>query len=89
LDISPRGRPLLECPGCTDLEILNRGEEPTFLPERRQEIVDRTRMFRELVNEIHGWRMLLEPSLLNHTHILFNLVGEQEEKVNYRNPWTT
>jgi hypothetical protein len=30
-----------------------------------------------------------EPSLLDHRHILFILVGEQEEKVNYRNPWTT
>jgi hypothetical protein len=53
-DINPRGRTLLEYLVSSDLEILNQGEEPTFLTERRHEIIDLTLCFGELVSEIHG-----------------------------------
>jgi hypothetical protein len=45
LVINPREKALLDYPGPMDLEILNHGEEPTFLPERIQEIIDISSMF--------------------------------------------
>jgi hypothetical protein len=75
--------------GSTDSEIINHEEELTFLTNRRKEIIDFTLCSRDLVNEIHRWRALPEPSLLDHRYVLFNCVKEKGEKVNYRNPLTT
>jgi hypothetical protein len=36
------------------------------------------------VKEVCGWRVSLESSPLDHRHILYSVLGEQEEKVNYK-----
>jgi hypothetical protein len=42
------------------------------------------------VSEVHVLRASPEPSLSDHNkHTLFNLVGEQEDRVKYRNSRTT
>jgi hypothetical protein len=77
---------LLEHLETTDSEILNQREELPLLTERRQEITHLIHYFRELVSEVNGWKGLPELSLSDRGHILFNLIGQQEE-VNYTNPW--
>jgi hypothetical protein len=72
-----------------DIEISHQGEQPTFYTENRQEIIDFTVCAKKQVSQIRGWRVSSEPSLLDHRHILFDLVRQQEEKVNYRNVQTT
>jgi hypothetical protein len=88
-DISLGGRALLECVGSADLEMLNNVQEPIFLTERRQEIINITLYFRELVSEIHGCRVSPEHTLSVQRRILFDLEGQKGEKVNYRNPQIT
>jgi hypothetical protein len=57
----------------TNLEILNRGNEPTFCSEGRSEVIDVTLGSLRLLENIVGWEISSEPSLSDHRHILFIL----------------
>jgi hypothetical protein len=59
----------------SNMEILNRGNEPTFCSGRRFEVTDITLGFLGLLESITGWEVLSEPSLSDHRHILFTLRG--------------
>jgi hypothetical protein len=57
------------------LEILNRGKEPTFCNSKRVQVLDNTLVSLELLDKIKDWEVSSEPSLSDHRHIMFKLVG--------------
>jgi hypothetical protein len=57
------------------LEILNRGNQPTFCNAVRQEALDVTLGSCGLLDRIADWGVSVEPSLSDHRHILFTLQG--------------
>ena len=92
-DINDRGRGLLEYLVTTDLEILNRGGEPTFRTAARSEVLDLTLCSRSLMNSVEDWRVSQEPSLSDHMQIVFKLANVRPEVIRRRNPrktdWTS
>ena len=58
-----------------NLEILNRGNEPTFYTSVRQEVIDITLESYGLLDSITDWEVSSEPSLSDHRYILFPLWG--------------
>jgi hypothetical protein len=56
------------------LEILNRGNEPTFCNGCRSEVIDINLGSFGLL-DIENWEVSMEPSLLDHRHIHFALRG--------------
>ncbi|XP_036150831.1 uncharacterized protein LOC118648608 [Monomorium pharaonis] len=70
-DTNRRGEKLLEFLVSTDLEILNRGKEPTFVTAVRREVLDLTICSRQIAREVTGWRVSDEPSLSDHRQITF------------------
>ncbi|XP_024888738.1 uncharacterized protein LOC112465430, partial [Temnothorax curvispinosus] len=88
-DINPRGESLLDFIMSTNLQILNRGTEPTFLDSRRQEVIDITLCTRGVVDLVAGWRVSNEPSGSDHRQIRFDLVNLQKDKQWGRNPRKT
>ena len=56
-----------------NLEILNRGNEPTCSGGRLEAIDNITVGSLRLLESIIGWEVLPEPSLSDHRHILFTL----------------
>jgi len=70
-----RGETLLEFLSSWNLEILNRGNEPTFCNVIRQVVNDITLGSYGLLENIIRWEVSREPSLSDHRHILFTLRG--------------
>jgi hypothetical protein len=66
-----RGEALTEFRNTTSLEILNRGNEPTFCSGGRLEVIDITLGSLRLLENIIGWEVSSETSLSDHRHILF------------------
>ncbi|KMQ88925.1 lian-aa1 retrotransposon protein [Lasius niger] len=91
-DIKDRGRRLLDLVA-TDLEILNRGGEPTFQTAVRSKVLDLTFCSRSLVDSVVDWRVSQEPSLSDRKQIVFGLANMKPEVIRRRNPrktnWTT
>jgi hypothetical protein len=58
----------------TNLEILNRGNEPTFCNIRRVEVLDITIGSCKLLERIKDWEVSSEPSHSDHRHVMFKLV---------------
>ena len=79
---------LVEFPNTTNLEILNRGNEPTFCSGGRSEVIDITLGSLRLLGSIIGWEVSSEPSLSDHRHILFTLRGSVPVRL-IKNPWGT
>jgi hypothetical protein len=65
----------LEFLNTTNLEILNRGNEPTFCSDGRSEVIDITLGSLRILECIIGWDVSSEPALSDHRHILFTLRG--------------
>ena len=59
----------------TNLEFLNRGNEPTFCSGGRLQVTDISLGFLRPLESIIGWKVSSEPSLSDHRHILFILWG--------------
>jgi hypothetical protein len=70
-----RWEALVEILNASNLEIPNRGNEPTFSSGQRLEVIDITLESFGLTESIISWEVSSEPSLSDHRHILFNLRG--------------
>ena len=70
-----RGEALMVFLNSSSLEILNRGNIPTFCSGNRKEVIDITLGSYRLIESINGWDISSEPSLSDHKHILFTLQG--------------
>ncbi|XP_077270665.1 uncharacterized protein LOC143901906 [Temnothorax americanus] len=88
-DTNERGRKLLEFLVATDLEILNKGNEPTFCTTVRREVFDLIICSRQLVREVADWRVSNEPSLSDHRQITFRLAKARSEEKKVRDPKRT
>jgi hypothetical protein len=67
------------------MEILNRGNEPTFCSSGRSEVIDITLGSLRLLESIIGWEVSSAPSLTEYRHILFTLRGSVPVRL-IRNP---
>jgi hypothetical protein len=63
-----RGEALMEFLSSSNLEFLNRGNQPTFCNAVREEELDVTLGFCGLLEKITDWEVSAEPSLSDHTH---------------------
>lgn len=88
-DCNARGESLLEYITRVDLDILNKGNKPTFITRVRREVLDITLCTLHVAKFITNWRVSGEPSLADHQHIQFEIVGKQCEDLQYRNPRKT
>jgi hypothetical protein len=70
-----RGEALIEFLNSTNLEIFNRGNEPTFCTSVRQVVTDITLGSYGLLDSTADWEVSLEPFLSDHRQILFTLRG--------------
>jgi len=59
----------------SNLEILNRENEPTFCSGGRFEVIKITPGAFRFLESIIDWEVSLEPSLSDHRHVLFTLRG--------------
>ena len=70
-----RGEALMEFLNSSSLEILNRGNMPTFCSGNIQEVIDITLRSYRLLESTNGWEVSSEPSLSDYRYILFTLWG--------------
>ena len=88
-DINPRGESLMEYMVNTKLNILNNGNEPTFVNVRRKHVID-IKLGTTLVgNLVSDWHVSSEESLSDHRYICFKIESQVCETVIYRNPKET
>jgi hypothetical protein len=80
-----RGEALMEYLNSSSLEILNRGNKPTFCSGNRQEVFDITLGSCRLLESINAREVASEPSLSDHRQLLFTLQGSVPVLV-VRNP---
>ncbi|XP_011312971.1 uncharacterized protein [Fopius arisanus] len=71
-----------------DLQILNRGKEPTFMDCRRHEVLDITICTAGMARWVKDWRGSKEPSGSDHSQIRLSLTCESEQ-IPRRNPKDT
>ena len=88
-DINKRGTDLVEYLATTDLEILNRGNEPTFVTSSRKEVLDVSFATRNFVDRICGWHVSPEESLSDHREIRFSISFSCGQEALFRNPRNT
>jgi hypothetical protein len=71
-DINPRGESLMEYLISTKLNILNKGNEPTFLNVRRRQVTDLTLGNTLVGNLVSDWHVSSEESLSDHSYMFQN-----------------
>ncbi|XP_020297157.1 uncharacterized protein LOC109861770 [Pseudomyrmex gracilis] len=77
-DTNLRGESLHNYLMGTGLTILNRGNEPTFLDSRRQEVIDITICAERVAGLVNDWRVSDEPSGSDHRQIRLTLQQIQQ-----------
>jgi ribonuclease HI len=88
-DCNARGNSLMDYIASENLELLNQGNEPTFITRVRKEVLDITLMNQYLTGYVQNWRVSDEPSLSDHRHIRFSWAVSPPKPVPYRNPRKT
>lgn len=80
---------LIEFLSSTNLEILNRGNVPTFVTGNRSEVLDVTFASRELLTRVLNWHVSNEESLSDHKEINFDICSRGTDNPLFRNPRNT
>lgn len=88
-NINARGEKLLEYIATTDLVIMNRGIEPTFITKTRKEVLDITLASCSIQSKIKRWHVSPEDSLSDHREINFIVDFSAVSDALYRNPRNT
>lgn len=88
-NINGYGEELLEFIASTNLEILNRGKEPTFVTKTRREVLDVTFATRQILDRIVNWRVSSEETLSDHREINFEIQVGKEKEIFFKNPRRT
>jgi hypothetical protein len=73
----------------SNLNILNHGNEPTFVVCNRREVIDLTLGTNKIVNLVSNWHVSDEPSLSDYTYICFQISNISINQVTFRNPRRT
>lgn len=84
-----RGKSLVDYFITTNLEIINRGDEPTFVNSRCQTVIDVTLASMNISNTISGWHVSSEASMSDHRWIKFTLKCSGIGNSPYRDPRKT
>ena len=72
-NINKRGELLLDYILTTNLEVLNRGNDPTFVIKDRKEVIDLTLASHSISDLINNWKVSSEHSFSDHRYIEFVL----------------
>lgn len=88
-DTNQRGEELVEFLAASSLEILNKGNEPTFVTSNRSEVLDVTFVSRDFLERIIDWHVSREETLSDHKEINFKISMVQQDRVLFRNPRNT
>ncbi|XP_072161372.1 retrovirus-related Pol polyprotein from type-1 retrotransposable element R1 [Bemisia tabaci] len=89
-DTNGRGNQLLEFISSFNLNVLNLGNEPTFVTRNRSEVIDITIASSNAEDWVKDWRVAKElVSLSDHRYITFKLNVEAKSTYFYRNPRRT
>lgn len=88
-DVNTRGEALLEYLATTDLEISNRGREPTFVNRNRKEVIDITLASKSIACDIREWRVTGDVLLSDHRMIRFGIKARGTAGTPKRNPRAT
>jgi hypothetical protein len=86
---NPRGVSLLEFLVSSNLNILNHGNEPTFVVCNRNEVTDLTLGTNKISNLVSDWHISGEPSFSDHRFICFQIGNIKSGQVTFRNPRRT
>ncbi|KAL0871689.1 hypothetical protein ABMA27_004205 [Loxostege sticticalis] len=89
MDTNKRGEQLTEYLLQTNLTILNRGTEPTFVTSRCQTTIDITLATHKAADLVGGWHVSNEPSFADHRRICFQIHIKPPDPIPYRNPRKT
>ena len=89
IDTNDRGKQLLKYLTSTGFDIVNRGDDPTFIAKARSEVLDLTLRDLRMKKHIYGWKFNDEPSVSDHMTILLKMLIKKEEVVWSRNPRLT
>ena len=71
------------------LNILNKGNEPTFVVCNRLEVIDLTLGTNKIGYLISDWHVCDELSLMDHRYICFQISNITVDQATYRNPKRT
>ncbi|PNF28303.1 hypothetical protein B7P43_G05453 [Cryptotermes secundus] len=83
------GENLMEFLVSSNLNILNHGNQPTFVVCNRKEVTDLTLGTNNIGNLVSNWHVSDEPSLSDHRYICFKISNIRVDQVTYRNPKRT
>ena len=72
-DINDRGESLLEFCLVHEVQIVNRGNKPTFANAIREEVLDLTLCDNSVVQQVTNWHVSDEESLSDHRHLRFDI----------------
>lgn len=89
-DVNTRGVKVLDFLVSSSLQILNKGNEPTFVNARRGQVIDISLATNNTCKSINSWHVSKEVSLSDHRYICFRYNTKIEvETVRKRNPRNT
>jgi hypothetical protein len=88
-DINPRGECLMEYLVSTNLSILNKGNEPTFVISNRKEVIELTLGTDKIGDLVTNWHVSDEISMSDHRYIVFQVGDLEVTRITYRNPKRT
>ena len=85
-NINNRGEPLFNHIMANGLDIMNRGNIPTFVTPNKQEVTNITIATFHAGNHIKDWHVTEEVSCSDHRYIQFTVMGIDHSVITYRNP---
>lgn len=89
-DVNKRGEKLLDFLVSSSLQIINKGNDPTFVNAKRGEVIDITLATNNICRKIMTWHVSNETSLSDHRYICFKYrTNTPVETVLKRNPRNT
>jgi hypothetical protein len=88
-NINNRGEYLFNYIMASGLDIMNKGNRPTFVTSNRQEFIDITIATFYASNFIKDWNVTEEVSCSDHRYIRFTVTGIDRLVEFYRNPRRT
>ena len=88
-DTNERGESLLHFINNSNLNIGNRGNEPTFIGASSRNVLDLTLATDNIDIDQFNWKVLDKVSFSDHRYITFNVSFKNHTQITYRNPENT
>lgn len=88
-DTNERGESLIEYILGNNLQICNRGNEPTFITSVRQEVLDITLTNEHAANLIRSWKVSQDHSMSDHRYLEFDMDAPRPTVKQFRNKRNT